>query len=60
MRVRATVSFPYDARTLRAGEELDMPDDYARVLGLMGKVEAVSEPEPPKRRYRRRDMRAEG
>lgn len=72
-RLIANVPFPYATRDLRAGEEFDASDSDARILVMIGRAKVAektedgglgdpvipADGEPLRRRYRRRDMRAE-
>lgn len=71
-RLIASKSFRYATRQLRAGDPFDASDADARILlrigratepadmpDDMGGVVIPADGEPTRRRYRRRDMRAE-
>lgn len=64
MRLIATKPLTYEAKVLKIGDEFEAPELHARIFKEHGQArdadEAVKEPEQKtKRRYRRRDMRAE-
>ena len=64
--------FPYNGITRYVGDVFDVTAEDARILTLVGRVdeqkdavivpasESAAESEPTKRRYRRRDLSAEG
>lgn len=74
-RLIATKPLRYDRRDLNAGDAFEASEVDARILCAVGRAAAKPEPEPdhspaecdeidtagapPRRRYRRRDLRAE-
>jgi hypothetical protein len=65
MKMRIVKPFSYSGRRLRAGDEIEMPESFARTMQRMGKVEPAPAPalaaeaKASPKRYRRRDMVAE-
>lgn len=56
----ANKPFELGRRSLKAGDRFEIAPQWANTLILAGLAHAETEAERPKRKYKRRDMTAEG
>lgn len=58
-RVKEGFKIAISGKDLKSGDEFEAPENEAKIWRTIEKVEEVVDIDPPRRRYNRRDMRAE-